>query len=203
MRTHRQIGAMLLAGVLALSVSAAFAQKGARRGGGQVIPQSVLTKLNLNEDQQARVKAATDTYVAELEKSKSLAAPKEKRQASRQARRTYETSVKSALNPDQQKQLQAIIEQAAEFKGMGPMGMRVAGLNLTPDQKTKVKEIVAKYQPELQKLRASRKDATDKKAVAAEVKSVTARMTDEIKAVLTPEQAKELAPAGKRKKKNL
>lgn len=200
MPTHRQIGSMLLAGVLALSVSAAFAQKGARGGGGQLIPQSVLAKLNLNEDQQAKVKAASDAYVADLEKSKALATPKEKRQASRQARATYESSVKGALNPDQQKQLQAIVDQAAEFKGMGPMGMRVAALDLTADQKAKVKEIVAKYEPELQKLRASRKDATDKKAVAAEVKSVTAKMTDEIKTVLTPEQAKELAPAGKRKK---
>ena len=198
MRISQRLGAYLLAGVLALSLSGSvLAQRGGARA--QTVPQVWLNRLSLTDEQKTKVKSATEAYQTELRNSASLTTPKEKRQANRKARQAYESAVTAALNAEQQQKLAAMKEEAKQYQGMGQAGNAMVGLNLTDEQKSKIKEIGAKYQPELQKLRAEQRTATDKKAVQAQVRGVNTKMMEEIKALLTPEQVKQLPRAGRRR----
>ena len=81
MRTTRW-GSLLLAGILSLSLAAAaLAQRAGPRA--QTVPKAWEAKLNLNEDQKTKLKAAGDAYRAELVNSANLTTPKEKRMANR------------------------------------------------------------------------------------------------------------------------
>src|SRR4051812_36449242 len=107
MRTSQRITSGLIVGVVALTLSfSASAQQGGRGRGGGPVPQRLLAKLNLNADQEAKIKAANDALMAEMEKIKTLSTPQEKRQATTKARADYKTAVEAVLNADQQKQLQ-------------------------------------------------------------------------------------------------
>lgn len=199
MHVPSRVAATLLAASLTLALAAAsFAQAPARRPTG-MMPTAIVTKLNLTEEQKAKVKAANDTYQSESDEAAKLTTPKEKRAAGRAAREKYEAAVKAALNPDQQKQLDALLAEAKEYKDFGPMlGSQMAAAGLTAEQKAKVKEITAKYLPELDKLRAAQKEATDKAAVQAQIREQQQKMAAEVREILTPEQQK--AFGGRRKK---
>jgi len=191
MHVPSRVAASLLAGSLMLSLAvASFAQAPARRPTG-MMPSAIVTKLNLTDEQKAKVKAANDAYQSESDEAAKLTTPKEKRAASRAAREKYEAAFKAALNPDQQKQLDALLTEAKEYKDFGPMlGSQIAAAGLTAEQKAKVKEITAKYLPELDKLRASQKEATDKAAVQAQIREQQQKMAAEVREILTPEQQK-------------
>jgi Spy/CpxP family protein refolding chaperone len=199
MHVPSRVAASLLAGSLMLSLAAAsFAQAPARRPTG-AIPTAIVSKLNLNDDQKAKVKIANDTYQAESNEAAKLTTPKEKRAANRTARTKYETAVKAVLTPDQQTQLDALLAEAKEYKDFGPMvGSQMAVVGLTAEQKVKVKEITAKYLPELEKLRAAQKEATDKQAVQAQIREQQQKMAAEVREFLTPEQQKQFG-AGRKK----
>lgn len=188
-----RVAAGLLAGTLSLSLAtAAFAQAGGGRGRGPVIPPAILNKLELSDEQKSKVQAAGDALKMDNEAAQKLSTPQEKRQATRAAREKYLAAVKSALNPDQQARLTAMLEEVKQYSELGPMAGQFVGLNLTEDQKGKVNEIAGKYQPELQKLRASQRDAADKQAVMAQIRERQQKMMAEIRQVLTPEQRKQL-----------
>lgn len=199
MKFSSRLSAALLAGALSLSLSAAFAQQGGRGGAG--VPPALLNRLNLTADQKSKVDAATAALRADMEKAQALTDAKEKRMASRKAQETYQASIKAALTEDQQKQLQGMMAEAREYSDLGPGGAMLVGLDLTAEQKTKVKEIGAKYKPDVEKLRASMKDATDKAAVRAQMNDLNKKIMDEVKTVLTPEQQQKLAAAAPRGKK--
>lgn len=199
MRISQRLGAYFMAGVLALSLSAGAVAQGARGARAQTIPQVWLNRLSLTDEQKTKIKSATEAYQTELRNSASLTTPREKRQANRKARQTYESAVTASLNPEQQQKLTAMKEEAKQYQGMGQAGNAMVGLNLTDEQKGKIKEISAKYQPELQKLRAEQRTATDKKAVQDQIRGINTKMLDEIKAVLTPEQVKQLPMGGRRR----
>jgi Spy/CpxP family protein refolding chaperone len=211
MHLTQRLAALVLAGAVSLSVSTAFAQQAQAPGQGQgrgqrqgrrggTIPDAWLTRLKLSADQSTKVKAATEAYRGDLEKARALNM-EDRRAASQAARTSYQTAVKAALTPDQQKQLQAMMDEAQAF-GMGPIGMQLAGLGLTTEQKAKVKEIAAKHQPKLDELRASQRTASDRQAVRTEMRAEQQKMLDEIKTVLTPEQQKQLLPLGQGRRRN-
>lgn len=186
-----RVAAALLAGSLLLSIASASLAQGAGRRATGAMPTAIVRKLNLTDEQKAKVKAANDAYQAEFAEAAKLATPKEKRVANRAAREKYEAAFKAALNADQQKQLDALLAEAKEFKDFGPMlGSQMAAASLTAEQKTKVKEVTAKYLPELDKLRATQKEATDKQAVQMQIREQQQKMADEVRAFLTPEQQK-------------
>ncbi|MGV3722898.1 MAG: Spy/CpxP family protein refolding chaperone [Actinomycetota bacterium] len=199
--THipRRVAAGLLTAALSLSLmTASLAQRG--RGGGGGYPAAIITRLALTDEQKAKVQAAADALKAENQAAQALTTPKEKRQAGKAARDKYAAAVKSALTPDQQTRLDAMLAEAKQFPELGPQAGQMAGLNLTDEQKAKVKEIGVRYQPELQKLRASQKDASDKQAVMAQIREQQGKMMTEIRAVLTPEQRKQLGGGRKKQK---
>jgi Spy/CpxP family protein refolding chaperone len=182
---------MLLAGALSLALgTAALAQQGGPRA--QTVPVAWQSRLNLTDDQKAKLKAAGDAYRAELATNANLTTPREKRQANRKARQTYDAAVAGILNPDQQKTLSALKDEAKVYNDMGAPGNSMAVMGLTDDQKAKVKAISEKYSPEITKLRADLKGASDKKPIQDQIRAAQDKMLDEIKTVLTPEQLKQL-----------
>lgn len=192
---------LLVATLLSLGlVTGAVAQKG-KKAGSKGIPQAWLVKLNLNADQQGKVKSASDTLAADLAAAKALSTPKEKRQASKAANDKFTGTVSATLNEDQKKLLATMRAEAAEFQAMGPAADRMVGLNLSDEQKTKIKAVAAKYDPELDKLRAEQKGATDKKAVQSQIRDVNQKMVGEISQILNDEQRKQFSATGGKKPK--
>jgi hypothetical protein len=207
MRVTQRLATVLLAGTMSLSLCvAASAQKGQKGQPGQkraaaaVVAPALLSKLDLTGDQQVKIKAATATLQEERKKAQGLSTPKEKKQANQQALQAYQATLKSTLTAEQQQRLAQMMAQAREYKGMGPMGNQLVGIDLSDEQKQKIQAIGARYEPELTKLRQSVKESNDKKAVRGQMQDLNRKMMAEIKAVLTPEQQKSLAPAGRAKK---
>ena len=72
--------------------------------------------------------------------------------------------------------------------GRGGFNRTMNGIELTEAQKTKVGEIQAKYQPELQALRESMQGGGDRAAAFTKMQEIRDKMTPEIRAVLTADQ---------------
>ena len=72
--------------------------------------------------------------------------------------------------------------------GRGGFNRTMNGIELTEAQKTKVGEIQAKYQPELQAIRESMQGGGDRAAAFTKMQAVRDKMNPEIRAVLTADQ---------------
>jgi len=73
--------------------------------------------------------------------------------------------------------------------GRGGFNRTMAGIELTDAQKAKVAEINAKYQPEMQAIRESMQSGGDRAAAFTKMQALREKMTPEVRAVLTAEQA--------------
>lgn len=131
-------GAMLLACAgLTLAQDAAPGGKGrpgaASRphgpGGG---PMEMLSKLDLTEDQKAKVKAIMDASKADLEKAET---PEAKRKVFQESME----KIKAVLTAEQKTKLEEALK--ARMAG-GPGARMLAGLDLTDDQKKQVETIM-------------------------------------------------------------
>ncbi len=204
MQLNRMLVA-IAAGVLSLGLctgAQAQQQQRPRNRGQQIaIPAPWLERLNLDEAQKAKVKAATEALMAEQQKIQTLA-QEERRQAFMTARTNYETAIKGTLNADQSKKLEAMRAEAMQYMALGPIGNQLVGLNLTDEQKAKVKEIGAKYQPEMEKLRAEMQNTQDRQALQMKQRELSMKVFEDIKAVLTPEQQKNFMPIRRRPNQN-
>jgi Spy/CpxP family protein refolding chaperone len=74
----------------------------------------------------------------------------------------------------------------------GPAGRgfnrSLAGIELTEAQKTKVAQITAKYQPDLEAIRESMQSGGDRAEAFQKMRALREKMSPEIRAVLTPAQ---------------
>ena len=73
--------------------------------------------------------------------------------------------------------------------GRGGFNRTMTGIELTDAQKAKVAEINAKYQPEMQAIRESMQGGGDRAEAFTKMQALREKMTPEIRAVLTAEQA--------------
>ena len=83
---------------------------------------------------------------------------------------------------------QAPAQQGGPGGGRGGFNRSLNGIELTDAQKTKVAEIQAKYQPDLQAIRESMQGGGDRAAAFTKMQAVRDKMNPEIRAVLTTEQ---------------
>ena len=72
--------------------------------------------------------------------------------------------------------------------GRGGVNRALTGIELTDAQKAKVAEISAKYQPEIQAIRESMQNGSDRAETFQKMQALREKMTPEIRAVLTPAQ---------------
>ena len=84
---------------------------------------------------------------------------------------------------------QAPTQQGGPGGGRGGFNRTMAGIELTDAQKAKVAEINAKYQPEMQAIRESMQGGGDRAEAFTKMQALREKMTPEIRAVLTAEQA--------------
>jgi hypothetical protein len=185
LRVSRWVGPLAIA-VALFAASAASAQRGRALMGP--LPPPILSKLNLSSEQQAKIKVATDAYLADLKRAAGIKNPQSQNEAAKRSEGAYQVALKDALNADQQKQLQTMLEEARDF---GPLWLPLASLDLTPDQKGKIREVVGKHQPEIEKLDSMRKRGADNSAIDAQVEEQYKKMLEEVKATLTPDQLKQ------------
>jgi Spy/CpxP family protein refolding chaperone len=200
MRMSLRWAAVMLAGALALSAhTVASAQRGNGRGGGfgrrgaAVLPQAWVDHLNLSADQQTKLKAAGDTYRSAAVSARGLSG-QERRQASQQARSSYETAVNGILTADQQKQVQAYRDDAQQYRDLGPVANRLVVLNLSDDQKSKIKAIITNHQPDFEKLRSAGQNGGDRTTLRSQRQELSQKLRTEVMAVLTADQQKQLGP---------
>jgi Spy/CpxP family protein refolding chaperone len=83
---------------------------------------------------------------------------------------------------------QAPTQQGGPGGGRGGFNRTMNGIELTDAQKTKVAEIQAKYQPDLQAVRESMQGGGDRAAAFTKMQAIRDKMNPEIRAVLTAEQ---------------
>jgi Spy/CpxP family protein refolding chaperone len=83
---------------------------------------------------------------------------------------------------------QAPTQQGGPGGGRGGFNRSMNGIELTDAQKTKVAEIQAKYQPDLQAVRESMQGGGDRAAAFTKMQGIRDKMNPEIRAVLTTEQ---------------
>lgn len=79
-------------------------------------------------------------------------------------------------------------QQGGPGGGRGGFNRAMNGIELTDAQKTKVAEIQAKYQPDLQAIRESMQGGGDRAAAFTKMQAIRDKMNPEIRAVLTAEQ---------------
>jgi len=198
MRLSQRLCVVLLAGALSVSVAAAApGEKGQRAPGAgkaAVAAPAILSKLDLTPDQQTRIRAAAATLKSERQKAQALSTSEEKRQAMRTAAMNYQTTLKSVLTAEQQEQLKGMAQTARQYRGSGRIGQQVATMNLSSEQKSKIQAIMARYQPEMQKLRAEQRSASDKQSLRGRMQELNEKLMQEMKAVLTPAQLQQMGP---------
>ena len=79
-------------------------------------------------------------------------------------------------------------QQGGPGGGRGGFNRTLTGIELTEAQKTKVAEIQAKYQPEMQAIRESMQGGGDRADAFQKMQTLRDKMSPEIRAVLTPAQ---------------
>jgi Spy/CpxP family protein refolding chaperone len=83
---------------------------------------------------------------------------------------------------------QAPTQQGGPGGGRGGFNRTMNGIELTDAQKTKVAEIQAKYQPDLQAVRDAMQGGGDRATAFTKMQAIRDKMNPEIRAVLTAEQ---------------
>lgn len=167
---------------------------GGARGFG-MLPDS----LNLTDDQKAKVQAITQDQMKQFQAlgSDTSISQEDRMVKMRAMGQAMQEKIKAVLTPEQQKQLADLQRTAGGPGGFGgPGGQRGFGmlpdsLNLTDDQKAKVQEITQAQMQQFQTLQndtgLSQQDRMTK------MRSMGQAMQEKIKAVLTPDQQKQLA----------
>lgn len=109
--------------------------------GDVLAPANLATRLNLTEEQRARVEGLWKQYndrSDQVRRDTSLTS--EQRIARlRQAREEYVRLIRSVLNEEQLKKFEALLEEQSPALGS------LANMRLTPEQMEKIREIVQRY----------------------------------------------------------
>jgi len=109
--------------------------------GDVLAPSNLATRLNLTEEQRARIEGLWKQYndrSEQIRRDTSLTA--EQRIARlRQAREEYVRLIRSVLNEEQLKKFEALLEEQS------PALSSLADLRLSPEQMEKIREIVQRY----------------------------------------------------------
>jgi Spy/CpxP family protein refolding chaperone len=198
MRSALRAGALGMA-ALALASAPAYAQGGGGgRGGGRgmMLTPAMMSRLELTPDQQQKMAKAREALMSAMQQSRGLS-PEDRRAAMMAATQDYRNAVDGILTAQQKQRLEALRAEAAEYRELGPIGGQLAFLNppLNADQKAKVKAIAAKYAPERERLRGGQGQQRSPEA-RQQMRELSQKIFEEVRAVLTAEQQKQLQQPG-------
>jgi len=146
--------------------------------GDVLAPANLATRLNLTEEQRARIDGLWKQYndrSEQVRRDTSLTA--EQRIARlRQAREEYVRLVRTVLNEEQLKKFEALLEEQSPALGS------LADMRLSPEQMEKVREIVQRYNKIRQQITQDTSLTPDQRA--RRLKEVNDQMMQEIRNVL-------------------
>ena len=168
------------------------------RGGRQMLSPAIIERLGLSADQKTKEAKARADLRAAMEGTQGLAR-EDRRLAMQKAGEDYRTALNGILTPQQKTKLMALMAEARELRGLGPIGGQLIGLNppLNADQTAKVKAIAAKYAPDMQALRGNGQGANPD--ARTQRRALMEKITGEVRAVLTPDQQSQLRTFGGRR----
>lgn len=109
--------------------------------GDVLAPANLATRLNLTEEQRARIEGLWKQYndrSEQVRRDTSLTS-EQRITRLRQAREEYVRLVRSVLNEEQLKKFEALLEEQSPALGS------LANMRLTPEQMEKIREIVQRY----------------------------------------------------------
>ncbi len=109
--------------------------------GDVLTPANLATRLNLNEEQRARIEGLWKQYndrSEQIRRDTSLTS-EQRIVRLRQAREEYVRLIRTVLNEEQLKQFEALLEEQSPALGS------LANMRLTPEQMEKIREIVQRY----------------------------------------------------------
>ena len=163
---------------------------------------NVMEKLNLTEDQKAKMKTENEAFHKQMKEIKSnetvtVADMKSKTEA---ARKAHKAKVQSILTTEQKAQLE---KMKSEFKGKREAGMKgrhdrmgdrsgkmAEKLNLTADQKAKMEKNREELKVKMKAIRDN--SALDESAKKEKMKELMKERKESMKSILTDEQLKQL-----------
>ncbi len=109
--------------------------------GDVLMPANLATRLNLNEEQRARIEGLWKQYndrSEQIRRDTSLTS-EQRIGRLRQAREEYVRLIRTVLNEEQLKKFEALLEEQSPALGS------LANMRLTPEQMEKIREIVQRY----------------------------------------------------------
>jgi len=146
--------------------------------GDVLAPANLATRLNLTEEQRARIDGLWKQYndrSEQVRRDTSLTA--EQRIARlRQAREEYVRLIRTVLNPEQLKKFEALLEEQSPALGS------LADMRLSPEQMEKIREIVQRYTKIRQQIIQDNSLTPDQRA--RRLKEVEEQMLQEIRNAL-------------------
>ena len=179
------------------------------RGGDHGKMQEMMEKLNLSEDQKAKMKAINDEFKNEMDALKSQKfsedVMKEKRMAIMKSRKE---KIAAILTPEQKKQWEDMKpgkgnkdhergdkreSREEKFEAMAKE------LNLTADQSAKFKVLQSSLRTKIKDIRSSTSLSEEQKK--SEMKEVYKNHKKSVEEILTPEQRKQMKDKFKQHKK--
>ncbi len=184
-------------------------QRKEMRGGDRGKMQEMMEKLNLSEDQKAKMKAINDEFKNEMDALKSQKfsedVMKEKRMAIMKSRKE---KIAAILTPEQKKQWEDMKpgkgdrdhdrgdkreSREEKFEAMAKE------LNLTADQSAKFKVLQSSLRTKIKDIRSSTSLSEEQKK--SEMKEVYKNHKKSVEEILTPEQRKQMKDKFKQHKK--
>ncbi|MCE5198703.1 MAG: hypothetical protein ABFD54_02395 [Armatimonadota bacterium] len=180
---------------LILIAGAAFAQQGkvigqkGRQGNGM---QMAAQKLGLTADQQQQIKDIVKQFRTDAgDIRKSSATTEEKQSKIKALREDVSAKIMNVLTPEQQEKAKQMNLTRRMFSGRrGNHAMLMKQLNLTKEQQTVIRGILAEARPQIQAIRQNTSLTPDQKK--EQLKTIRQGNFEKIKAQLTPEQLQKL-----------
>ncbi len=196
--------------IIMLAIGAAQAQNGEGNSKGHNKEHKMAAKkMNLTEDQKARLQAIREDYKKEAEalKNNTALSAEEKQTRTRALHEQFRNKSQAVLTPEQREQqakrkedFKAIHEDRnGKFhkdgagnmhNGMGKRKDFEAELGLTADQQAKVTSIRSSFKPKFEALRNNTSLTEEQKR--AKMKELMKQQREQMKAVLTAEQIKKM-----------
>jgi len=152
----------------------------------------VFEGLNLTADQKTRLQSLLQeqrSQMQALRNNTSLTA-EQKKQQSRELRKTNHEQLLAILTPEQQAQLKQMHQQRAGRRASFNDGRRFQALNLTAEQKSQLKPIFESTRQEMKALRGDTSLTPEQKR--EKMQQIRQNQMTQLKSILTPEQQQQL-----------
>ncbi|MDM7461615.1 MAG: hypothetical protein P3X24_008225 [bacterium] len=146
--------------------------------GDVLAPSNLATRLNLNEEQRARIEGLWKQYndrTEQIRRDTSLTS-EQRITRLRQAREEYVRLVRTVLNEEQLKKFEALLNEQSPALG------NLANMRLTPEQMEKIREIVQRYNAIRQQITQDASLTPDQRS--RRLQEVNQQMMQEIRNVL-------------------